>query len=140
MSTFWNWIKSFFTPGNVKTSLAGVATLAGTAAACYGMSTGAVPITPGTISQAAAGAAAGIGLLNAKDASSTTTVEKAVQGTIGALQNVSTTAASIDPLYKPIMDSIEQAGQQASTTAKIAAVAQAAQAIAATIPSSPAQQ
>jgi len=132
MKSFFGWLMGLFAPGNRKTTLAGLATLAGTAASCAGMASGA-PITPGSIGIALTGLSAGVGLLAAKDSNGTVT-PPAVAQTVAAIAQLGTVATSADELYAPLKASIEAAGKQASDAAKVQAIANAVQQIAATAP------
>jgi hypothetical protein len=122
---FFNWLKSLFAPANQKTTLAGIATLAGVAATCTGMATGAVPITPGSIGMGLTGLASGVGLLAARDGVANVDVAKVTDAVSAAGQ----TAMQIDPLMAPLHAAIDAAGKQADTAARVVAIANAVQAL-----------
>lgn len=138
---FWakigNFFKGFF--GNIAadpvSTMSGVGKIVAGGAAAYGMATGVIPAN--TVSGTAVAGMIMSGVVSLGTNHTTGVVDPTIAKVAAAEEKGVNVALAIDPLAKQVSEAIKAAGDQASTAAKIAAAAQAVQAITAAIPESP---
>ena len=104
------WLKNFIVNmfDNPRTSITGIATLAGAGVAAYGMATGHVPVTTETVTGAVSSAAAGVGLLAASDPSKTgQDIAAGAAKVQSAAQQVAPTVDAISTAYAQLKANAE---------------------------------